>query len=1292
MRESRTGRPGGAGARGPQQAGVQAAVLSDGEYVALVTRRGAGFSRLCGLALTAWAGDRVEDADGLFLCLRDRETGAVWSVGGGALPAEPDVWSTSWEPGCLTIAGESHEVACRLEIAVPPGAGGELRRLTVINRAARPRRLDVTTFAEVVLLDPVAHASHPAFARLFLQTERDGDRPVLLVRRRPRANGENHPWLVHALCAQDPAAGPVSCETDRARFLGRRAGAAKPAALEPGAELSGTTGSVLDPCVALRRPVDLAPGGQARLTFALGAAADREAARALPARYATDASVDAAFATARAHATAGLASLGADARQALRWQQLAAGILYGDPALRAAPAVLARAAGDPSRLARFGLSPGRPLVLLHPGRSAHAAVRAEVEQAHRYWVALGLPIDLAVVEPDGAPDSPRAGAALSIRADDLGPGDSDLLATSARLVVADELPEAPAHPPRGRRPPPAPIAPAAAADPAALVDEAPPLRFWNGHGGFTADGRGYVIPLARDGDGALRLPPLPWVNVIANESCGLIVSETGAACTWRGNSREHRLTPWANDPARDPHGEAFWLRDEASGAVWSPLPGPAPGPGAYTVTHGLGYSRFRHAANGLHIETTLFVDRDAPVRIAALRLTNGADRPRRLALYTYARLALGDTPQSSGRFVVTWRGAEPALLLARNSVAADFAGGAAFAAIVTAAAGGDEISATGDRAAFVGLGGSLAAPAAVVMGGPLDDRVGPGLDACFAQRLPLVVGPRQTVEVACLLGEESDEAAAVALVARLRAPGAVPRAFAAARDRWRDLTGGVRVKTPAPELDVLLNGWLPYQTLGCRIFARAAFYQSGGAFGYRDQLQDASSLMHLDPELTRRQIILHAAHQFVEGDVLHWWHPPAGRGLRTRFADDLLWLPYLTAAYVAATGDRGLLDEAVPYLTARQLAPGEDEAYLLPLPAGELGSVYEHCCRAIDRGLTAGRHDLPLFGAGDWNDGMNRVGREGRGESVWLGFFLYGVLDAFAPLCEARGDAARAARYRQRREAYRLALEQHAWDGDWYRRGWYDDGAVLGSRASDECRIDALAQAWAVISGAAAPARAARALDAVEEHLISDRDGLIRLLAPPFDATPHDPGYIKGYVPGVRENGGQYTHAATWVVRALAEIGRRQRAAALLALLNPINHARTREQVARYKVEPYVICADVYGAEPHVGRGGWTWYTGSSGWYWRVALENVLGLRLEAGARLVVKPCIPDEWPAFTVDYRLPDGRTTYALRVANPRACSARVTAGTLDGVPLAIDETGAIVPLARDGARHVVEITLGP
>jgi cyclic beta-1,2-glucan synthetase len=1247
----------------------------------LVSAAGGGQSSAGDHALTRWSGDPVEDREGAFFYVRDLDDGRVTSPTLQPLRRPDESLTVAADLGSVTFTRRDAGLDLTLEITVDPARPLELRRLTLKERSGRGRRLDVTSVAEVVLHHPDADLAHPAFSKLFVQTEADPALGALYARRRPRSPGETHPWLACALTGP----GALEWETDRVRFLGRGRGPHAPRALSGREPLSGTVGNVLDPVVALRRTLTLAPGGEVQLGWVLGSGADRDTARALVEGWDTE-RMDETLARATADAAARARALGLEPAAARRAVALAGAMLYRVPGLAAAPAVLARATLDRARLAALGLDRARLVVVAQAPPLDQPAALAELVATHRWWRATGLAVQTVLIAERTAArlaqTLPRESGLVTLEREGLAPGDLDLLVARADLLTGAALPDPPVPDPVVLTAPVETTPSAPSARVARLPEE--PIVADNGYGGFAPDGHSYVVRMpAEDGAGPRR-PPAPWTNVIANPGFGVLVSETGAGCTWSGNSREHRLTPWSNDPVLDPHSEAFYLRDDETRTVFSPTPGPAPGPGDYQVRHGFGWSTWRYAGDDLETTTEVFVARDDPFRVTRVSVTNRGARPRALTFASYQRLVLGVMPGEAP--IVTETDPESALLLARRRGAGPFAGVLAFAGLVPPA-GASPVSHTTDRAAFLGTWGSPARPVMLARGGPLDGASGVSFDPCFAQQLSVTVAPGETVACAFVLGTAGGVPGARERIETLRRPGAVDAALAAAREAWEDVTSRVRVRTPSEAIDRMVNGWLVYQTLSCRMWGRTAYYQSGGAWGFRDQLQDSAAFAMLRPGLTRAQLLLHAAHQFAEGDVLHWWHPPAEVGIRTRFADDLLWLPYLTAGYVETTGDLGVLDESVRFLSARALAPGEDEVYLQPVDSGVAASLYEHGARAIDRSLVTGAHGLPLFGSGDWNDGMNRVGHEGRGESVWMGFFLYAVIGGFLPLARARGDHARAERWQRRRDTLRQAIETAGWDGAWYRRAYYDDGTPLGSHTSDECRIDALAQAWAVLSGAASPERATAAMDAVERELVDEREGLIRLLTPPFEHTPHDPGYIKGYVPGVRENGGQYTHAALWVVRALAELGRRDRAARLLEMLSPVSHTRTPERLATYQVEPYVVAADVYGVAPHVGRGGWTWYTGSSGWMMRVALESVLGVRLERGRVLCVRPCIPAEWPGYELTWRMDDGGM---VEIVVTNGAGGRVRHARLDGAPVEIADGVARIPLAHDGHAHRVEIGL--
>jgi cyclic beta-1,2-glucan synthetase len=865
-----------------------------------------------------------------------------------------------------------------------------------------------------------------------------------------------------------------------------------------------------------------------------------------------------------------------------------------------------------------------------------------------------------------------------VRGDRLTTEDRTLLQSAARAVLlsrrgslADQVIRL--ERPQRSVPPSPPVPRTTRSEPAA---PRPELEYFNGLGGFAQGGREYVTILGPD-----QSTPAPWLNVIANPAFGFLVSESGSGYTWSGNSRENQLTPWSNDPVSDPVSEALYIRDDETGELWSPTAQPIRCEGStYVARHGAGHSRFEHVHEGIALDLVQFVPPGDPLKVSVLTIDNRSGRSRRLSVTAYAEWALGPSRSAGAPRIVTSQDPETGAILARNPWNTEFGGRVAFLDL-----GGRQTAWTADRTEFLGRNGAPDRPAGLDRGHRLLGAVGAGLDPCAVLQTSFELAEGARTWVVVTLGEASEAGGVAELIRRGRSPDheVTLRALAT---QWDDVQGTVQVRTPDRSMDIMLNGWLLYQTLACRLWARTAFYQAGGAYGFRDQLQDVIALVTAKRDLSREHLLRAAAHQFAEGDVQHWWHPPSGRGVRTRISDDRLWLPYVVDRYLAVTGDAAVLDERVPYLEGPALRPEQTDAYFQPEESGQTASLFEHCAAAIDRSLAVGAHGLPLIGSGDWNDGMNRVGHEGRGESIWLGWFLCTVLTAFAPLAEARDDRARAERWRANLKALRRALERHGWDGDWYRRAFFDDGTPLGSAANIECRIDSIAQSWAVLSGAGDPERARRAMAAVEEYLIRPGDGLVLLFTPPFDHGVVDPGYIKGYLPGIRENGGQYTHGAIWSVLAFAALGDGDKAGELFSILNPINHASTRAGVHRYKVEPYVMAADVYTEPPHVGRGGWTWYTGSAGWMYQAGIEAILGFRLR-GTTLRIDPCIPRAWPDYQIDFRYLSAR--YEIVVENPQGVSRGVASAELDGQPLAGE--GAAIPLADDGATHRVRVVLG-
>lgn len=1290
-------------------------VLSNGAFSTVITNSGSGFSRFEGLSVTRWREDPIVDPWGSYIYIRDVMEDTIWSPSFQPCRKPSSKERVQFSFDRALFMREDEELQSSMEVTVSSEWNAEIRRITLTNTSKEAKIIEVTSFLELALANSIADDAHPAFSKLFIRTDFDKEAECLVASRRPREEKERTLWSAHSLWIHEEKLGPPEFDTDRSTFIGRGHTLAAPKGIRT--KLAGHIGSVADPAFVMRRRISIEPGERIQC-FAVTSAADtREEAVSILARFQTEQLVDRTFQLAWNRTQIELKNLHLTSRDAMQLQKLAGQVLYTPPFRKEKKPYIRGNQKGQSGLWAFGVSGDRPMMLVTIDSRDQMAFVIKLIIGHEYIRRLGIAFDLVILnESIGGYHQDlqeaiqraveqgvdRYGAESTgiqvIPVDQLTEDDRTLLFATARIAFKAGGPSIAAQMRISKKTEklPSELIPETSVKRseetvgAVFADEMKGLQFNNGWGGFSPDGQEYRMLIKQD-----HHLPAPWINVVANPEFGFIISELGTGYTWWNNSRECKLTPWSNDPILDPPAETGYLRDEETGEVWTLTPSSSDFDQPYQVTHGRGYSNFKHMSHSIKHELTLSVPEEDPVKIMELKLTNTTSELRKLSVTYYVEWVLGVNRQANAPYIVTEWNEEAQMMTAKNTYQESFRNATAFLGIypqedgITGSAA--NISWTADRLEFIGRNGSIHEPDALKRA-HLSGRTGELYENCGAVQVKLELEPDSERTVYILLGCTDSEPAAQRLAQIYSRHSISRKSMDQTRQYWKELLAQTEVSTPSPEMDIMLNGWLIYQALACRMWARSAFFQAGGAFGFRDQLQDSLSMLHARPDLTKAQIILNASHQYEEGDVQHWWHVETEKGIRTMFSDDLLWLPYAVSRYIEHTGDDSILDERAPFIHSEPLDEGEHERYEPTVRSSEKGSIFDHCCRAIDMALSRiGEHGLPLIGVGDWNDGMNLVGAEGRGESVWLGWFLCDVLKRFAECCRTRGESAREQQYLERREQFTVALREHAWDGQWYRRAFTDSGNWLGSVHNEECRIDAIAQSWSVISGASSEDRSQQAMQSLDRELVDRELSLVRLLTPPFDRTTPSPGYIQGYPPGLRENGAQYTHGVIWSIVAWSMLNRGDKAMEIFHMLNPITHTRTDHEVKRYTGEPYVMAADVYTASPHEGHAGWTWYTGASGWMYQAGLEWILGIR-RRGERLIISPRIPADWPEFSVNYRF--GNTHYFISVENKSCTSREPTRLIVDGHEIDLKapdmQDTPYIKLQDDGKKHNVTLTL--
>ncbi|MFZ0454582.1 MAG: glucoamylase family protein [Ignavibacteriaceae bacterium] len=1280
----------------PDTAIPEVHLLSNGRYNVMITNAGGGYSKWKNIAVTRWHEDSTCDNWGTFCFIRDTESGEFWSTAYKPTLKRSKNYEVIFSEGHAEFRRRDQNIDMHTEIVVSPEDDIELRRIHLTNRSRARRAIDITSYAEVVLASSASDALHPAFSKLFVQTEIIRERHAILCTRRPRSPEDQILWMFHMMEVRGAEVERVSFETDRMQFIGRGNTVDAPRAMKDLTALSNSEGSVLDPIVAIQYNIILEPEETATIDMIFGLGETRDRTLNLIDKYRDRRLANRVFELAYTHSQVVLRQINAAEADAQLYGHIASSVIYANSYLRTDPGVIIKNRRGQSGLWGYSISGDLPIVLLQIEDPANISLVNRIVQAHAYWRLKGLEVDLVIWNEDHAGYRQqlqeqimrliaagveaniidRPGGIFVRQADQISNEDRILIQTVARVIISDRrgtLESQINHRSISEIPVPLFKNIRSYNKDRQNVPELPrsDLIFFNGYGGFTHDGREYIITTSNK-----QVTPAPWVNVLANENFGTIVSESGPTYTWSENAHEFRLTPWNNDPVSDLSGEAFYIRDEETGHYWSPTPSPSRGNNLYVVRHGFGYSVFEHMEDGIRSELWIYVAIDAAVKFSVLKVWNESGKPRQLSATGYVELVLGDLRPKSAMHVITEIDPGSGAIYAHNSYNPEFS-----ERIVFFQTDAPACTISCNRTEFIGRNGTLRNPAAMTHM-HLSGRTGAALDPCAAIQVPFELGDGQELEIIFKLGSGNNYDETGKLVQRFRGSNAARSTLESVWQYWNHTLGAVQIETPETSLNVLTNGWLLYQTLACRIWARSGYYQSGGAFGFRDQLQDVMSLIHTEPVLIRKHLLLAASRQFKEGDVQHWWHPPSGRGVRTHCSDDYLWLPLAVCRYVLRTGDTGVLNERVNYLDGRTVNAEDDSYYDLPNRSEEISSLYQHCVRAIQRGFRFGMHGLPLIGTGDWNDGMNTVGNQGKGESIWLGFFLYEVLMQFIQVAGIHGDIQFVEQCKKEASALRQNIVKNGWDGEWYRRAYFDDGSPLGSASNPECKIDSIVQSWSVLSGAGEPVRSHLAMNELDKRLVLRHHALIQLLDPPFDKSDLNPGYIKGYVPGVRENGGQYTHAAIWAAMAFASLGDSKRAWELLEIINPVNHSKSREEIDIYKVEPYVVAADVYALTPHIGRGGWSWYTGSAGWMYRLITESLLGLRLEVD-KLFIEPCLPANWDAYKVYYRYRE--TIYNINILQIHNSDVEFSL-SVDG----IKNNEKFISLVDDRQLHMVEVKI--
>lgn len=1268
----------------------EANFLSNGSYSMMITNSGSGYSKVNDRMLYRWKEDTTVDDSGMFFYIKNINSNEYWSATFEPCRKEGDSYEAIFSLDKAEFERSDGSLITHTDITVSKEDDAEIREISITNHGEHSRTVEVTSYCEVTLAPYLADLVHPAFSNLFVKTEFVEQPMCLLANRRPRSQKDVECFVMQTAVVEGEQVGNVQFETSRANFIGRCRNLINPAAMDSDSTLKNSIGAVLDPIISLRIRVKIKKGETCKIAYSTAMCKSREEALELASKFRSMHSIKTTFELSWNQIQEEMRYLSIKPLQANMYQQMGSEILFLNKTYKKREEYIKNIKSGQSSLWAYGISGDLPIILLLIRKDEDFDLIRQLINAHEYLSIKGLKVDLVIlnlhkelylqllqdkirelISSSSLRDKVNKNGGVFLYSQDEMKTDTVNLLIAISKIVIDGDKETLLCPIKEKE---------KFREKENIINFVPQqylpekfnfekekLKFFNEIGGFSEDGSKYIIIL-KNGDNT----PAPWINVISNGNFGFNVSENGMSCTWYKNSSENKITSWTDDPVIDGESEELYVQDQIDGNAWSISPKPIRDNGEYIIEHGFGYSTFKHVANSIVSEMTVFCPVGESVKICSIKLKNISDIQRKLRVVYYAKLVLGVVHEKTAQYLSTYINKENKYIYANNTYSEHFASTHAYLSII----GGENESFTGDRCEFIGRGGNIERPIALEKG-KFENTSGAGLDPCLAEAATITLEQGEEKNIIILLGASESNASIQKVIDYYSDLQKTEIELNKVKDYWNELLERIKVKTPDDSMDVLINGWLMYQVISCRYNARTAFYQSGGAFGFRDQLQDVMAISYLDPVVTRKHIIYSASRQFLEGDVQHWWHPVVESGIRTRFSDDLLWLPFSLIDYIKNTGDYSILDEEAYYLEDEPLSDNEDERYKISNKSEQKGTIYEHCIKAIDKSLKYGIHDIPLMGSGDWNDGMSTVGNKGKGESVWLGWFLCSILTKFKDICGFKNDTNKAIYYEEQLDFIKKAVNKNAWNGSWYLRAFFDDGTPLGSIQNDECRIDSIAQSWSVISGAGINERSKEAMSAVERNLIKKEKGIVQLLTPAFEKSKLEPGYIKGYLPGVRENGGQYTHASIWVIIAFAMLNDGDKACQIFNMINPINHSRSYLDCQTYCAEPYVMAADVYTVDPHAGRGGWSWYTGAAGWMYRCGIENILGLKLKGEKGFKVEPCIPKEWEKFNIEYK--HEKCKYNITIQKGQEKGVRMDNELLEG---------DIIPYLESGEHDVLVI----